>query len=92
MCAECFPLTGARQVARQFNKNILTLMLYFIIAIAVCWVFFFHLRSLTYQNHKLSGQEPPVTDVFALCYTIKYSGVLRVGPLMLFTQVIASCN
>jgi len=43
------------------------------------------------MNHEFSGQEPPVNDVFALYYTVKYSGVLRVGPLSdAVTQVIDS--
>lgn len=53
---------------------ILTLLLFLL------FVGFVHLRSLIYQNHELSEQEHPVTDVFALHYAIKYSGVLRVGP------------
>ena len=75
-------------MAQQFDKIVFTLILYFVIVPAVCW-----LCSLkeSYMNHEFSGQEPPVNDVFALYYTVKYSGVLRVGPLSdAVTQVIDS--
>lgn len=77
-------------MAQQFDKIILK---YYTLLLFLLFVGCIHLRSLIDQNHELSGQEHPVTDVFALYYAIKYSGVLRVGPLSdAVTQTIDSYN